>query len=543
MTRINIIKIIGLSLLVAAAVYAQYKPVKAPPKIEASAEAIPIAEASRTPGIGTAIKEVVQYAQGFSQQEAVESREPFELTEKESPLELINTLLTAPLGQEPGEIISEKNNWRLLAYPPEYCDPPAYSKTFRRKGPGMEINLFSYAVPSLTEAKELILSGEVKIFEETGKDTARDLLNIKKQEWRPFKEIKRTEVMELLKNSGFEAKPTEKHLSSPGGRNWSGVMEISKGDLDGLWYYEPHGMGTVLRIKLEHKDTGKYSARPPIVKEASKDMDAIPSLIADLGKIGAEKALGADWEEIKPMLLRGPNMNTTVTAEKLLAARDACMAPPEGIDGAPFLVLSKYLLDAAMVKINHGFRPYTEDGKAPSPPPGLKLLEEYGLTYELEPVMKESYFAVNNSLLPAYEAYPHSYWGQYAFMREMERGFPAPDSSDDMQVVMKKGEEFLASHPDSPFRPRVLFLLGKANETAYSVGLSPYKYNSFCSFSYCVELERNTGKHRLNAIKYYTQLLSLPGGKEYEEHLKYILPKLKIKGSSYGTFYITCGGC
>ena len=44
MTRINIIKIIGLSLLVAAAVYAQYKPVKAPPKIEASAEAIPIAD-------------------------------------------------------------------------------------------------------------------------------------------------------------------------------------------------------------------------------------------------------------------------------------------------------------------------------------------------------------------------------------------------------------------------------------------------------------------------------------------------------------------
>ncbi|KKW17140.1 MAG: hypothetical protein UY58_C0010G0002 [Candidatus Magasanikbacteria bacterium GW2011_GWA2_50_22] len=543
MTRINIIKIIGLSLLVAVAVYTQYKLVKVPPKTEASAEAIPTAEASRTPGIGTATKEVVQYAQGFSQQEAVESREPFELTEKESPLELINTLLTAPLGQEPGEIISEKNNWRLLAYPPEYCDPPAYSKTFRRKGPGMEINLYSYTVPSLTEAKELILSGEVKIFEETGKDTARDLLNIKKQEWRPFKEIKQTEVMELLKNSGFEAKPTEKHLSSPGGRNWSGVMEISKGDLDGLWYYEPHGMGTVLRIKLEHKDTGKYSARPPTVKEASKDMDAMPSLVADLEKAGAEKVLGADWEEIKPMLLRGPNLNKTVTIEKLLAARDTIGAAlPAAADGAPFLVLSKYLVDGMVTQLNFAFWAHRKDGENASPPPELELLKENGITCELQ-YMGESYAAKDTSLFPAYKAYPGSYWGQYAFMREMERGFPALDSSDAMQVVMKKGEEFLASHPDSPFLPRVLFLLAKANETAYSVGLSPYKYNSFCSFSYCVELEQNTEKHRLNAIKYYTQLLSLPGGKEYEEHLKYILPKLKTTGSSYGAFYITCGGC
>jgi len=518
MNKTTVIKIAGLTLLAAAAVYTQYKPLKAPPKIDPIPE--PVAEVSKAvAGMGVATKEMGQYAQGLSPQEAVEAREPFELTDKDSPLDVINTLLTAPFGQEQADTFSEKNNWRALAYPPEYCEPPAYSKTFRRKGPGMEVNLYSYTVPSLTEAKELVLSGDLKI----------------------FKVVEQAEVMELLKNSGFDPKPTEKHLSSPGGRNWSGVMEVAKGDLTGLWYYEPHGMGTVLRIKLEHKDIGKYSARPPSVKEFTKTQEIIPGLVEDLEKSGAKKVLGEDWAEIKPMLLNGPTMNRTVPAEKLLEARAASLNTPEGKDGAPFLVLAKYLVDAALVPINHGFRP-TEDGKQPAPPPGLKLLEEYDIPYKLD-YMGESYSATNNSVFPAYDAYPGSYWGQFAFMKEMESGFPTADSYDDMQMVMKKGEEFLAAHPDSPFLPRVLFLLGKANETAYTVGLSPYKYDSLCTHSYCVELERSLEKHRLDAIKFYARLLALPGGKEYEEHLKYILPRLRTKGSSYCAFYINCNPC
>jgi hypothetical protein len=519
MTKETILKGAGLSLLAAVAVYTQYSPEKkVPPAPEARAEAAETA--SKVSGVPEATKEAVQYADGAAPPwEQQEPREPFELTEKDSPLELINTLINAPFGDDPGEAVGEKTNWRVLAYPPEYCEPPAYSKTFRRKGPGMEINLYSYTVPSLTEAKELVLSGDLKI----------------------FKVVEQTEVMELLKNSGFDPKPTEKHLSSPGGRNWRGVMEIAKGDLSGLWYYEPHGMGTVLKIKLEHKDTGKYSIRPPSVKEFTKMQEIIPGLVEDLEKSGARKVLGGNWDEIKPMLLSGPTLNRTVTAEKLLEARAACLNTPKEIDGAPFLVLTKFLLDAAMVPINHSFRP-SEDGKQPPPPPGLKLLEEYDIPYKLD-YMGESYFAEKNSVFPAYEAYPGTHWGQFAFVNEMELGFPSVDNYDDMSVVMKKGEEFLTAHPASPFLPRVLFLLGKANETAYTVGLSPHKYNEFCTDSYCGELERNTEKHRLKAIKYYTQLLALPGGKEYEEHLKYILPRLKTKGSSYCAFYINCNPC
>lgn len=519
MNKPTVVKIAGLTLLAAVAVYTQYRPERTAPVVEAAVDSVSAAPQA-TAGKGVATKEMVQYAQGFSPQEAVEAREPFELTDKDSPLDVISTLLTAPFGAEPGETLREKTNWRVLAYPPEYCEPPAYSKTFRRKGPGMEINLYSYTVPSLAEAKELVLSGDLKI----------------------FKVVEQAEVLELLKNSGFDPKPTEKHLSSPGGRNWSSVMEIAKGDLSGLWYYEPHGMGTVLRIKLEHKDTGKYSVRPPSVKEFTKMQEIIPGLVEDLEKADVKKVLGEDWDEIKPMLLNGPTLNKTVSLEKLLAARAACLNPPEGIDGAPFIALSKYLVDAMVTQLNFAFWATRKEGGEPSPPPELDLLKENGIICKLQ-YMGESYAAEGNTLFPAYEAYPGTYWGQYAFMTEMESGFPATDSDDDMQVVIKKGEEFLATHPDSPFLPRVLFLLGKANETAYTVGLSPFKYSELCSHAYCVELERNTEKHRLNAIKYFTQLLSLPGGKDYEEHLKYILPRLRTKGSSYGAFYINCGGC
>src|SRR3989338_3132236 len=109
MNKINLLKIVGLTLLAAVAVFTQYRPQNAAPIPESAVDsdsAVPKATAGK--GIDT--KEMVQYAQGFSQQEAVESREPFELTEEEPPLEVIRTLLTAPLGAEPGETLSEKTN-------------------------------------------------------------------------------------------------------------------------------------------------------------------------------------------------------------------------------------------------------------------------------------------------------------------------------------------------------------------------------------------------------------------------------------------------
>jgi len=513
MNKINLLKIGGLTLLAAVAVYTQYKPEKAALVVEAAVDAVSaLPQATAVKGVAT--KEMGQYAEGLPPQEP---QEQFELTDKDSPLELITTLITTPFNQEP-KGISPESNWRISVEQPEYGVTTAYSKYFSRKGPGMEINLYSYAIPSLTEGKELIMSGDVKI----------------------FKPIEQAEVIALLKENGFEATPTEKHLSSPGGRNYSDVVQIRKGDLSGLMYNEPHGGATALKIKLEHKDTGNYSYRGPTLKQSSRFSDAMPKLTADLEENGAEKMLGADWGELKQMLLRGPNLNKTATIEKLLAARDTIGAAlPAAADGAPFLVLSKYLVDGMVTQLNFAFWAHRKDGEEASPLPELELLKENGITCELQ-YMGESYAAKDNSMFPAYKAYPDSYWGQYAFLAEMERGFTDSTCGLDSPQVIKEGEAFLAGHAASPFLTRILFLLGKANEAAYTVGLSPGVYDFVCSSTDCDALIKNGEKYRLDAIKYYTMALARTDAKEYEEHLRYILPKLRTKGNTYSSFYVGC---
>lgn len=110
MNKINLLKIGGLTLLATVAVYTQYRPEKTSPVVEAAVDSVSAAPQA-TAGKGVATKEMVQYAQGFSPQEAVEAREPFELTDKDSPLDVISTLLTAPFG-------AGAQGYRQVLHPP-----------------------------------------------------------------------------------------------------------------------------------------------------------------------------------------------------------------------------------------------------------------------------------------------------------------------------------------------------------------------------------------------------------------------------------------
>ena len=498
MTKETILKGAGLSLLAVVAVYTQYRPEKkVPPALEARAEAA--GTASRVSGVPEATKEAVQYADGMAPWQQ-EPQEPFELTEKDTPLDLISTLMNTPFNQEPGELISEKNNWRVLAYPPEYCDPPSYSKIFRRKGPGLEISLYSYTVPSLTEAKELVMSGDLKI----------------------FREVDQAAALDLLKSAGFEAKPTEKHLSSPGSKNWTEVMEITKGPLSGLMYYEPHGSSLSLKIRLEHKDSGLYSYKGPTVEQYTHLFKSDARLSDDLEHQGAAKILGEDWPQIKNLLVVS---SSSLPAETLLAARNsAIMNRPGGDAGAPFLLLEMRLLDKLFRAMNA-----TLWNRA-SPPAELEMLKENGIPFELKHFVEDYYEPKDNSIFKVYKAYPGTYWGQYAFMIELESGFSKDSYNQLPEKVITEGEGFLRRHPDSQLLTRVLFLIGKAHESIYSNGLSK-------------GASEEGEKHRLAAIKYYSDVLARPDGKKYEEHLKYILPKLRTKGTAYCAFFINCNPC
>jgi hypothetical protein len=491
-SKITAVKVAGLSLLAAAAVYTQYRPQGETNKIEVQREAVP--EASAMPQESPVLKVAMQ---------AVAAVEPppevVDLPDNYEPLDLVRELIGAPYGKEPGEI-SQNDSWRLVRAQPEYGSEPDYSKRFVRKGNGAGVTLYSYAEPSLTGAMERIMAGEAEIPLSAGRE----------------------QVVGLLKKNGFEVPDTP------------GQINFKKEGLDGRMSLKDSGRGDLLVVRLEHRDINKY-------RRDNRDYAVwmpLPAakLAEDIEKAAGPEPAGADWGEVKKLLAGGSSM----PLKKLIAAASAIgEKTPEGEAAAPFMVIQKYLVDAMARSLDGPLYKKSMEGDETELAAGLKMLGDYGVEYELQ-YMGESYAAKNNGLLPVYEAYPKSYWGEFAFVREMEGGFDNSNCGLFSPAVITHGEKFLAGHPGSPFLTRVLFLLGKANESAYTVWLSPGIYSFVCSDSACAKPEEEVDGYRLAAIKYYTALLARSDGKSYERHLEKILPILRTKGNTYGSYYAGC---
>jgi hypothetical protein len=491
-SKITIIKAAGLVLLVAAAVYTQYRPQGETNKIEVQREAVP--EASALPQESPVLKVAMQ---------AVAAVEPppevVDLPVNYEPLDLVRELIAAPYGKEPGEIY-QNGSWRLVRAQPEYGSEPDYSKRFVKKGKGAGVTLYSYAEPSLTGAVEHIMAGEAEIPLSSGRE----------------------QVVELLKKNAFDVPETP------------GQINFKKGELNGRIYLKDSQRGDLLVVRLEHRDISKY-------RRDNRDYAVwmpLPAakLAEDIEKAAGPEPAGADWGEGKKLLAGGSSM----PLEKLIAATSAIAEKePEGEAAAPFMGIQKYLVDAMMRSLSVPLYKKSVEGDETELAAGLKMLDDYGVEYDLQ-YMGESYAAKNNELLPVYEAYPTSYWGEFAFVREMEGGFDNSNCGLFSPAVITEGGKFLAGHPGSPFLTRVLFLLGKANETAYTVWLSPGVYSFVCSDSACVKPEEEIDGYRLAAIKYYAALLGRPDGKSYERHLEKILPILRTKGNTYGSRYAGC---
>ena|GEM_PF-3142083 len=491
-SKITIIKAAGLVLLIAAAVYTQYRPQGETNKIEVQREVVP--EASALTQASPVLKVAMQ---------AVAAVEPppevIDLPDNYEPLGLVRELIAAPYGKEPGKIY-QNGSWRLVRAQPEYGSEPDYTKRFVMKGNGSGVTLYSYAEPSLTGAVERIMAGEAELPLSAGREA----------------------VAELLKKDGFDVPDTP------------GQVNFKKNVLNGTLYLKESRRGDLLVVRLEHQDINEYH-------RDNRDYDVwmpLPTakLAEDIEKLAGPYPTGADWNEVKKALSGG----NSLPLEKLIAAASAIgEKAPEGEAAAPFMVMQKYLVDAMMRSLSVPLYKKSVEGDETELAIALKMLDDYGVEYDLQ-YMGESYAAKNNELLPVYEAYPNSYWGEFAFVREMEGGFDNSNCGLFAPAVIMEGEKFLAGHPGSPFLTRVLFLLGKANETAYTVWLSPGVYSFVCSGSACAKPEEEIDGYRLAAIKYYAALLARPDGKSYEGHLLKILPILRTKGNTYGSYYAGC---
>ncbi|MFA6582987.1 MAG: hypothetical protein WCS77_01705 [Elusimicrobiaceae bacterium] len=420
----------------------------------------------------------------------------FELDGAYPPLDLLPVLMDAPFGREAGSI----EGWRTDLSNEECEEIPRYSKRFVRKGRGMGIELFAYAVPSLTEGKELVLSGEVRISSGVALESA----------------------IELLKSGGFEV--TKVDYKGYGG--WTDSFTLKKGALSGDLYYKHSLNGENILVVLNHKDKAQYSAEIPR-PERLRYSRAMKAKLADDARLaGVDKLLGANWPEVKAALERKP-----APVEKLLAARNVLLKNmPDGPDSALFLVLDYFIVEGIFGAVNRSVVGYADTV------PELKLLDENKIAYEVEH-FSGGYEPVGHSLEPAYRKSPESYWGQYALAAEMEDGFNADVYKLFPPDLIPKCERVLTDYPDSPFRAWFLFLAGKAYENNYSAGFVLNDSEQKCDKNDCAAMIRDGELYRLGALTYYETVLSLPDGKMFKEHLRFVLPKLRAKGNPFCDFY------
>ncbi len=137
-----------------------------------------------------------------------------------------------------------------------------------------------------------------------------------------------------------------------------------------------------------------------------------------------------------------------------------------------------------------------------------------------------------NHLFDLAREYPDSYWGQFAFSEAFRMDMRQP--TKDIPVcgwanVETEGKNFIARHPESEFVPDVLFHLGKRAETRwnYNIARENRAYH-FKNKWRDRKLSEWDDKERRKLVDIYERVLASPKREVYEDHLKHILPRLRM---------------
>lgn len=429
-----------------------------------------------------------------------------------TPSDLIGTLLSVRFNEEPGKAF-EDGDWTTDLS--ENYNHNNDARSFYKSGAADEIRLYSYAVPSLEEYKELIMAGYARICREPNQDAA----------------------AALLETGGFSVSAPEEKVSGFGAANWQGVLKIDRGDISGFMYYEPYRGKRCLKTVVSHKDVSKYDHPPQISKNYFSGPELPDRLIEELEAYGIAGLPGTDWAAVKDFA-KNPG---ALSPEKLISAYNSVKIDELEEEKKPAFILlreylASYLFDSVNAETQALFRKTLQD----TPPPALKLLEETGIPYRYDRV-NGTYYSPAAFSIRLYEDYPESYWGQYVFVKQMAGAFPGSFFTSRLlsEKVTRKGELFLMRNSTSPFITDVLFLLGKAHETSYSAGLSLNSYSGYlCGNTDCEKLLRNNEEYRLNALKFYREILNRPDREKYEGFLRYTIPRLETKTKTYCRFYL-----
>lgn len=129
-----------------------------------------------------------------------------------------------------------------------------------------------------------------------------------------------------------------------------------------------------------------------------------------------------------------------------------------------------------------------------------------------------------------WQQYPETDWGERAFVVLLGLGWDTSRTcakgSEQFREMIRQGESFLQQRPTSPHRAAVLFLVGQAYATWWSLSnetadspmadyIDPKRYNEGAEPS------------RLKAISYFEQVVQLAPETKFAEYARQILPALR----------------
>ncbi|MFC1490122.1 hypothetical protein ACFL6K_02810 [Candidatus Latescibacterota bacterium] len=393
-------------------------------------------------------------------------------------------------------------------------------RAFLQKDDKRILKLHTYAIPSLSDVTELILMGTLQVNADTDDDASQI----------------HSRMVSLFRDKGFIVEPApEGSYRGKFYHEWTDVLKIESENIKGNIYIHRHRENLSVKAIIRHSKFDEFDYKEARdwdnwwkVTSALKMPD---KLIYDFESQNITSIIDPDvWDKIKD--LSQSSEGSSVPEEKMIPLEtlkkviDAVeSSTPEESNLPTHLLLKDYLYKYFFYgnQFSSDFEQY------------LNWLEENGVQLRYSEIGgSHNYF--QNNLITLADTYPDTYWGQFAFLKLLIMGFDTSgtcrNGREKWPVVIQRGTEFIEKYPESEFVPEILFFLGKAEETLYSVSLT--KNDNYVNYK---AHQDETAQSRKNALKYYEKFLKTDKAHLYDEHLKYIMPRLRLGVSTGSRFY------
>ncbi|MDP2983854.1 MAG: hypothetical protein Q8O92_11055 [Candidatus Latescibacter sp.] len=440
----------------------------------------------------------------------------------------LDTLVAAPWTKSPAALPDSKS-WTIEQYTiHDTGELQGYDlRAFERNIDSLILKLFTYSEPSLTSSSEIILMGFVQGISPT-EEGAKPLLE---------------KMTAYMKSRGFvDSAPDSITKQMATWRLIQSCTFLKKGELSCAIFLKKDDRNNrwLIRTMVFHplfqEFRNKWMAEWPKYWDSQYIMPE--KLIRELENRKISQIFSpALWEKINSISLSlkspPPRKVNTIPVNELITAYETIdkTTVPEN-DRPAFLLLKNYL--ARYLFICGLGKEITPEQK--------KWLESYGLEYTWSELgMTFSYG--ETVLQKLIDGNPNSYWGQFAFLELLERGFDTSgmcrEGQDQWRKVLEEGFTFLKKYPGSEFAPDIKFYMGQAEETLFNLGIikdHPARDTYRLSMSSYADKSEDARKQ---AIGYYDEVLRSPQKGLYENYLKYILPRLRA-GFATGTDYYFC---